>query len=58
MGFARAKRQGKKLGRPRTFVSEIKIQQLASNGLSLRQITERVGVSHTKVAGLLRSASV
>jgi len=55
MGPDRAKRQGKRLGRPRTFVSESKIQQLASDGLSLRQIAEHVGVSHTKVARLLRS---
>ena len=56
MGLDRAKRQGKRLGRPKTFVSESKIQQLASDGLSLRQIAEHMGVSHTKVARLLRSA--
>src|SRR5262252_5249231 len=56
MGLARAKNHGKRLGRPKTFVSESKVQQLASDGLSLRQIAERVGVSHTKIARLLRSA--
>jgi DNA invertase Pin-like site-specific DNA recombinase len=58
MGLDRAKRQGKRLGRPKTFVSESKIQQLASDGLSLRQIAEHMGVSHTKVARLLRSAAL
>ena len=58
MGLDRAKRQGKRLGRPKTFVSESKIQQLASDGLSLRQIAEHMGVSHTKVARLLRSAEL
>jgi DNA invertase Pin-like site-specific DNA recombinase len=58
MGLTRAKGQGKRLGRPIKFVSEAKIQQLATDGLSLRQIAERVGVSHTKVARLLRPASL
>jgi DNA invertase Pin-like site-specific DNA recombinase len=58
MGLNRAKRQGKRLGRPRTCVSESKVRQLACDGLSLRQIAERVGVSHAKVARLLRSASL
>jgi DNA invertase Pin-like site-specific DNA recombinase len=58
MGLDRAKRQGKRLGRPRICVSESKIQQLSADGLSLRQIAERVGVSHTKVARLLRSAEL
>jgi DNA invertase Pin-like site-specific DNA recombinase len=58
MGLARAKGQGKKLGRPQKFVSETKIHQLAADGLSLREIGDRMGVSHTKVARLLRSASV
>jgi DNA invertase Pin-like site-specific DNA recombinase len=58
MGLARAKGQGKRLGRPQKFVSETKVQQLAADGLSLREIGDRVGVSHTKVASLLRSASV
>lgn len=58
MGLARAKGQGKRLGRPQKFVSETKVQQLAADGLSLREIGQRMGVSHTKVARLLRSASL
>jgi DNA invertase Pin-like site-specific DNA recombinase len=58
MGLARAKGQGKRLGRPQKFVSETKVQQLAADGLSLREIGDQVGVSHTKIARLLRSASV
>src|SRR6516165_4312690 len=49
MGLDRAKRQGKRLGRPRTCVSESKVQQLAADGLSLRQIADHIGTSHTKV---------
>jgi DNA invertase Pin-like site-specific DNA recombinase len=55
MGLDRAKRQGKRLGRPRTFVSECKILSLKEQGKSLREIAGAVGVSHTKVARILRS---
>ena len=58
MGLDRAKRQGKRLGRPKTIVSEERIQRLSLDGLSLRKIAERVGISHTKVAEILRSEAV
>src|SRR5438552_6339616 len=58
MGLDRAKRQGKRLGRPKTVVSEARIQRLSLDGLSLRKIAARVGISHTKVAEILRSEAV
>ena len=58
MGLDRAKRQGKRLGRPKSFVSESKILRLKEEGKSLRQIADAVGVSHTKVARILRSVTL
>src|SRR5215471_1264602 len=52
-GVERARKQGRRLGRPRTCVSESKVRQLAADGLSLRQIADHIGTSHTKVARLL-----
>jgi DNA invertase Pin-like site-specific DNA recombinase len=52
MGLDRAKRQGKKLGRPRTLVDREKAVQLRAKGLSLRQIAAELNVSKDKVARL------
>jgi len=57
-GVDRARKQGKRLGRPQTMVSEFKVHQLKAEGLSLRQIAEHVGVSHMKVARMLRTAEL
>jgi DNA invertase Pin-like site-specific DNA recombinase len=49
-GLARAKAQGKKLGRPTVPPITIrKIQNLRASGLSLRAISKRTGVSVGKV---------
>ncbi|MFW9943941.1 MAG: recombinase family protein [Candidatus Sifarchaeia archaeon] len=45
-GLARAKASGKTLGRPRYDISDAEILRLRSEGLSLKQIAERLGMSH------------
>jgi DNA invertase Pin-like site-specific DNA recombinase len=50
MGLDRARRQGKKLGRPRTLVDREKVASLRAKGLSLRQIATELKVSKDKVA--------
>jgi DNA invertase Pin-like site-specific DNA recombinase len=52
MGLDRAKRQGKKLGRPLTLVDRDKVIHLRAKGLSLRQIAVELNVSKDKVARL------
>lgn len=44
-GIARAKRQGKVLGRPKRKVNEYQIKRLYSEGMSYRNIAKEVGVS-------------
>ena len=53
-GLRRAKENGKQLGRPRVEVDLEQIQQMRSQGLSLRAIAKKVGVSRTTVADILR----
>ena len=49
-GLARAKAQGKRLGRPTVPpITVRKIQNLRASGLSLRAISKRTGVSVGKV---------
>ena len=49
-GLQRAKAQGKKLGRPRITPLQIdKIKKLRNEGMSLRKISKKVGVSVGKV---------
>ena len=50
MGLDRARKQGKKLGRPRTLVDREKVAALRAQGLSLRQIATELKVSKDKVA--------
>lgn len=56
-GLARARAQGKRLGRPPFAVSTEEIIALRSQGLSLRQIGAKVGLSHQGVKKRLRQAS-
>lgn len=54
-GMARAKAQGKHVGRPSVPPIVIrKVVALRSEGLSLREIAGRVGLSHGKVGKVLR----
>ena len=55
MGLARAKKQGKRLGRPRVDVDHDTIAELKAQGLSLRAIAKETGVSHTTVMEMLRA---
>ena len=43
-GLANARAKGKKLGRPRTFVSESKVLEMRKQGLSWRSIAKKLGV--------------
>jgi len=52
-GLRKARQNGKKLGRPRVNVDVREIRQLRSDGMSLRTIARKVGISHTRVATLL-----
>lgn len=49
-GLARAKRQGKKLGRPKVVCDRSGIRQLRDSGLSLGQIASQLRMSKTTVA--------
>jgi DNA invertase Pin-like site-specific DNA recombinase len=50
MGLERARRQGKKLGRPQTLVDREKVATLQAKGLSLRQIAATLDVSKDKIS--------
>jgi len=50
MGLERARRQGKKLGRPQKLVDRERVLLLKSKGLSLREIAVQLNVSKDKVA--------
>lgn len=54
MGLKRARHQGKRIGRPELSVDLEEIHELRGEGLSLRTIGDQLGISHTKVAQLLR----
>lgn len=49
-GMARAKAEGKKIGRPPRHVNLEEIRHLRDQGLSIRQIARRTGVPHSTVA--------
>ena len=52
MGLDRARRQGKRLGRPQRIVDRRRIADLRSKGLSLRQIAAKLNIGKDKVARL------
>src|SRR5262245_61646026 len=52
MGLERARRQGKRLGRPQKLVDREQVASLRARGLSLRQIAIELEVSKDKVARL------
>ncbi|MGD0818056.1 MAG: recombinase family protein [Methanomassiliicoccales archaeon] len=55
-GLARAKAQGKRLGRPPNPQLDKEIIRLRTEGLSLREIGNRIGLSHQAVKQRLRRA--
>jgi DNA invertase Pin-like site-specific DNA recombinase len=56
-GLRNARAKGKRLGRPRVSVSAAKIQELRTEGLTLRDIATRCHVSKTSVIRALNQRS-
>jgi DNA invertase Pin-like site-specific DNA recombinase len=54
-GLARAKAQGKTLGRPRAIVDRGKLAKMRAEGMSLREIAEATGRSAMTVQRLLKA---
>ncbi len=50
MGLDRARRQGKKLGRPRTLVDRERVSSLRAAGYSFRQVAAELRISKDKAA--------
>jgi putative DNA-invertase from lambdoid prophage Rac len=44
-GLANARRRGRNVGRPRAMVNVVRVQEMASQGLSGRSIAKVIGVS-------------
>ena len=55
-GIRNARASGKQLGRPRRIVNADEIRMLRSNGASLRQIADKLGVGYGTVRHRLRNA--
>jgi DNA invertase Pin-like site-specific DNA recombinase len=55
-GLARAKAQGKTLGRPRAVVDRSKLAKMRASGMSLREIADATGKSAMTIQRLLKSA--
>lgn len=53
-GLARARREGKRLGRPPVVIDAGRLQALKAKGLSVREIARRLGLSRGTVARALR----
>jgi DNA invertase Pin-like site-specific DNA recombinase len=54
MGLERARRQGKRLGRPHLVTDANQIHQLHQNGLSSRRIAKELRISKSAVSRMLR----
>ena len=57
-GLARARAQGKRLGRPRVTVDRARILELRAQGLGYRKIADELGVSHQTIVNRLRNQGV
>ena len=58
MGLKRAKKQGKRLGRPTGTKANVRqIRRLKGQGLSIRQISEKVSLSKSTVSRALQAVS-
>lgn len=56
-GLARAKAQGKVLGRPRAIIDRGKLAKMRANGMSLREIAEATGKSAMTIQRLLKTGA-
>ena len=57
-GLARARAQGKQIGRPANKTRDREIEALRAQGISLRQIGQQLGMSHQSVKQRLRRGRV
>jgi len=57
MGIQRAKKQEKRLGRPRVFIDVAKARRLQERGLSLRGIAKRLGVGRATLTAALNGTN-
>ena len=57
-GIARARAQGKRLGRPRMSVDKARILELRAQGLGYRKIADALGVSHQTILNRLKNEGV
>jgi DNA invertase Pin-like site-specific DNA recombinase len=53
-GMARARAEGKRIGRPARFVDPVQLERLRAEGQSIRQIARRLGVPSSTVAKRLK----
>jgi DNA invertase Pin-like site-specific DNA recombinase len=53
-GLRRARKEGRQLGRPRVVVQGGRIAELQAQGLTIRQISAELGLSHGTVARSLK----
>ena len=53
MGLDRARKQGKRLGRPKIIVDREKVIRFREEGLSLRRIAEKLGIGKDSVNAIL-----
>jgi DNA invertase Pin-like site-specific DNA recombinase len=53
-GMARARAEGKRIGRPKRHVDVERLRQLRARGLSLRQVARQIGIPCSTVANRLK----
>lgn len=53
MGIARARKEGKRLGRPRALVDEVKICELIAAGKSLKSVAKDAGVARGTIRSIV-----
>ena len=56
-GLRRARENGKRLGRPRTCIDPETVHKMRQQGLSQRDIAQRLGTSHTTVRRVLKGGT-
>lgn len=53
-GLAKAKAKGKKLGRPKTLIDEAKVLELRKQGLSIREVAEKIGYKKSRMGVIVK----